>query len=313
MDRPGLTELNAVIAIARKGTFRAAAIELDMSTTALSLAIGKLEANLGVRLFNRTTRSLSLTGAGRLFVEQVGPALQDIEGALDAVRSERDTPSGTIRINAAPFAARDIISPLVLEFLRRYPDMVVDIVTEGRLVDIVADGFDIGVRVAGLVPTDMIAVPLGRAQRYATVASPEYLETHGTPLVPPDLLNHQCVRVRLPDGSLFRWRFEKEGETAQIDVRGPIILDEATLSRVAVLEHTGIGLFMEQSVIEDIEAGRLVRVLEDWTPPFPGLCLYYPGRRNLSAGVKAFLALARVHAAARSRDREDSVQAPADA
>lgn len=305
MEKAGLTELNAVIAIARRGTFRAAAIDLNMSTTALSLAIGKLEANLGVRLFNRTTRSLSLTGAGRLFVDRVGPALQDIHGALDAVRSERDTPSGTIRINAAPFAARDIISPLVLEFLRRYPDMVVDIVTEGRLVDIVADGFDIGVRVAGLVPTDMIAVPLGHQQRYAVVASPEYLEKHGTPLVPPDLLDHPCIRVRLPDGSIFRWRFEKEGETAQIDVRGPVILDEASLSRVAVLEHTGIGFFMEQSVIEDIEAGRLIRVLADWTPPFPGLCLYYPGRRNLAAGVKAFLALARVHAAARSRIRDD--------
>ncbi|MCF6371129.1 LysR family transcriptional regulator [Rhizobium halophilum] len=301
-DKTGLTELNAVIAIARRGTFRAAAIDLNMSTTALSLAIGKLEASLGVRLFNRTTRSVSLTGAGRLFVEQVGPALQDLRSALDAVRSERDTPSGTIRINAAPFAARDIISPLVLEFLRRYPDMIVDIVTEGRLVDIVADGFDIGVRVAGLVPTDMITVPLGRAQRYAIVASPDYLEKHGTPLVPPDLLNHQCIRVRLPDGSLFRWRFEKDGETAQIDVRGPIILDEANLSRVAVLEATGIGLFMEQSVMEDIETGRLIRVLDDWTPPFPGLCLYYPGRRNLSAGVKAFLALARVHAAGRSRN-----------
>lgn len=305
MEKAGLTELNAVIAIARRGTFRAAAIDLNMSTTALSLAIGKLEANLGVRLFNRTTRSLSLTGAGRLFVDRVGPALQDIHGALDAVRSERDTPSGTIRINAAPFAARDIISPLVLEFLRRYPDMIVDIVTEGRLVDIVADGFDIGVRVAGLVPTDMIAVPLGHQQRYAVVASPEYLEKHGTPLVPPDLLDHPCIRVRLPDGSIFRWRFEKEGETAQIDVRGPVILDEASLSRVAVLEHTGIGFFMEQSVIEDIEAGRLIRVLADWTPPFPGLCLYYPGRRNLAAGVKAFLALARVHAAVRSRIRDD--------
>ncbi|MER9316164.1 LysR family transcriptional regulator [Mesorhizobium sp. M0659] len=304
MEKAGLTELNAVIAIARRGTFRAAAIDLNMSTTALSLAIGKLEASLGVRLFNRTTRSLSLTGAGRLFVDQVGPALRDIEGALEAVRSERDTPSGTIRINAAPFAARDVISPLVLEFLRRYPDMVVDIVTEGRLVDIVADGFDIGVRVAGLVPTDMITVPLGRPQRYATVASRQYLDTHGTPLVPPDLLNHQCIRVRLPDGSLFRWRFEKDGESAQIDVRGSIILDEANLSRVAVLEHTGIGFFMEQSVIEDIEAGSLIRVLEDWTPPFPGLCLYYPGRRNLSAGVKAFLAMARVHAAARSRNSD---------
>lgn len=301
MEKAGLTELNAVMAIARKGTFRAAAIDLNMSTTALSLAISKLEGNLGVRLFNRTTRSLSLTGAGRLFVEQVGPALQDIQGALEAVRSERDTPSGTIRINAAPFAAREIISPLVLEFLRRYPDMVVDIVTEGKLVDIVADGFDIGVRVAGLVPTDMITVALGRPQRYAVVASPKYLEKHGTPLVPPDLLSHQCIRVRLPDGAVFRWRFEKDGETAQIDVRGQIILDEASLARVAVLEDTGIGFFMEQSVLADIEEGRLTRILNDWTPPFPGLCLYYPGRRNLSAGVKAFLALARVHATAQAR------------
>ncbi|KQQ59769.1 LysR family transcriptional regulator [Rhizobium sp. Leaf311] len=301
MDKAGLTELNAVIAIARRGTFRAAAIDLGMSTTALSLAINKLEANLGVRLFNRTTRSLSLTGAGRLFVEQVGPALQDIQGALEAVRSERDTPSGTIRINAAPFAAREIISPLVLEYLRRYPDMVVDIVTEGKLVDIVADGFDIGVRVAGLVPTDMITVALGRPQRYAVVASPKYLEKHGTPLVPPDLLGHQCIRVRLPDGAVFRWRFEKDGEMAQIDVRGQIILDEASLARVAVLEDTGIGFFMEQSVLADIEEGRLIRILNDWTPPFPGLCLYYPGRRNLSAGVKAFLALARVHATAQAR------------
>ncbi|MCV3765710.1 LysR family transcriptional regulator [Rhizobium sp. TRM95796] len=298
MDKVGLTDLKAVIAIAHRGTFRAAAIDLDMSTTALSLAIGKLEAHLGVRLFNRTTRSVSLTGAGRLFVDQVGPALQDIEVALEAVRSERLTPSGTIRINAAPFAARDIISPLVLEFLRRYPDMVVDLVTEGRLVDIVAEGFDLGVRVAGLVPSDMIALPLGRPQRYAVVATPEYLAEHDAPKTPADLHHHKCIRVRLPDGSLFRWRFEKDGEILQIDVRGPIILDEAQLSRTAVLAHTGIGYFMEQSVRDDIRTGRLTRLLEDWTPPYPGLCLYYPGRRNLSAGVKAFLALARSQAAA---------------
>jgi DNA-binding transcriptional LysR family regulator len=297
MDKLGLTDLKAVIAIAHRGTFRAAAIDLDMSTTALSLAIGKLEAHLGVRLFNRTTRSVSLTGAGRLFVDQVGPALQDIEVALEAVRSERLTPSGTIRINAAPFAARDIISPLVLEFLRRYPDMVVDLVTEGRLVDIVAEGFDLGVRVAGLVPSDMIALPLGRPQRYAVVATPEYLAEHGVPKTPADLHHHKCMRVRLPDGSLFRWRFEKDGEILQIDVHGPIILDEAQLSRTAVLAHTGIGYFMEQSVLEDIRTGRLTHLLEDWTPPYPGLCLYYPGRRNLSAGVKAFLALARSQAA----------------
>lgn len=246
-----------------------------------------------MRLFNRTTRSVSLTDAGRLFLQQVAPSLQNLHAALDMVRSQRETPSGTIRINAAPFAARAIISPLVLEFLRRYPDMNIDIVTEGKMVDIVKDGFDLGVRVAGLVPSDMIAVSLGRPQRHAVVGSPEYFEQHGKPMVPPDLLNHRCIRVRLPDGSLFRWRFEKDGEQVQIDVRGAIALDEASLTRTAVIEGAGLGYFFEQDVLPDIEAGRVIRILEEWTPPYPGLCLYYPGRRNLSAGVRAFLELAR--------------------
>lgn len=293
MEQLNLGELEAVIAIARRGTFRAAAIDLGMSTTALSHTIGRLEAGLGVRLFNRTTRSVSLTDAGRLFVQQVAPSLQDLHAALETVRSQRETPSGTIRINAAPFAARAIISPLVLEFLRRYPEMNVDLVTEGKMVDIVNDGFDLGVRVAGLVPSDMIAVSLGRPQRHAVVGSPDYFAQHPKPVVPPDLLNHRCIRVRLPDGSLFRWRFEKDDEPVQIDVRGPITLDEAGLVRTSVLEGTGLGYTMEEEVLSEIRAGRLVRVLEDWTPPYPGLCLYYPGRRNLSAGVKAFLDLAR--------------------
>ncbi|ASY71541.1 MULTISPECIES: LysR family transcriptional regulator [Rhizobiaceae] len=293
MEQPNLKELEAIIAIARRGTFRAAAIDLGMSTTALSHTVGRLEAGLGVRLFNRTTRSVSLTDAGRLFMQQVAPSLQDLRTALETVRSQRETPSGTIRINAAPFAARAIISPLVLEFLRRYPDMHVDIVTEGKLVDVVGDGFDLGVRVAGLVPTDMIAVSLGRPQRHAVVGSPEYFEKYGKPLAPPDLFNHKCIRVRLPDGSLFRWRFEKDGEQVQIDVRGPITLDEASLTRTAVLDSAGVGYIFEQDILPDIDAGRVIRILEDWTPPYPGLCLYYPGRRNLSAGVRAFLELAR--------------------
>ncbi|WP_037435952.1 LysR family transcriptional regulator [Sinorhizobium fredii] len=293
MEQPNLKELEAIIAIARRGTFRAAAIDLGMSTTALSHTVGRLEAGLGVRLFNRTTRSVSLTDAGRLFMQQVAPSLQDLRTALETVRSQRETPSGTIRINAAPFAARAIISPLVLEFLRRYPDMHVDIVTEGKLVDVVGDGFDLGVRVAGLVPTDMIAVSLGRPQRHAVVGSPEYFEKYGKPLAPPDLFNHKCIRVRLPDGSLFRWRFEKDGEQVQIDVRGPITLDEARLTRTAVLDSAGVGYIFEQDILPDIDAGRVIRILEDWTPPYPGLCLYYPGRRNLSAGVRAFLELAR--------------------
>ncbi|MEY9102792.1 DNA-binding transcriptional LysR family regulator [Sinorhizobium fredii] len=171
--------------------------------------------------------------------------------------------------------------------------MHVDIVTEGKLVDVVGDGFDLGVRVAGLVPTDMIAVSLGRPQRHAVVGSPEYFEKYGKPLAPPDLFNHKCIRVRLPDGSLFRWRFEKDGEQVQIDVRGPITLDEARLTRTAVLDSAGVGYIFEQDILPDIDAGRVIRILEDWTPPYPGLCLYYPGRRNLSAGVRAFLELAR--------------------
>lgn len=293
MARHNLVELDAVLAVARKASFRGAALELGMSTTALSNTIGKMERLLGVRLFNRTTRSVSLTDAGRNFVEQVGPALKDIHEAMEGVRSQQDTPSGVLRINAFATAAREILSPLILEFVRRHPQVHVDLVTEGRLVDIVADGFDMGVRSADLVPSDMIAVKLGRPRRFAVVASPAYFQGREKPLVPPDLLNHACLRIRLPNGSLYRWHFEKDGQSVQIDVKGPVTLDEASLSRIAVLEVTGIGFFMESDVRDDITAGRLLRVLEDWTPPLSPLCLYYPGRKNPSAAFRAFVELAR--------------------
>ncbi|PSJ40711.1 LysR family transcriptional regulator [Allosphingosinicella deserti] len=293
MRGPGLGDLDAVIAVSRRGSFRAAALDLGMSTTALSNAVAKLEAGLGARLFNRTTRSVALTDAGRSFVGQVGPALQEIHGAMDMVRSHQETPSGTLRINAFATAAREILPPLILEFLRRYPAVHVDLVTEGKLVDIVAAGFDLGVRAANLVPTDMIAVPVGRAQRYAVVGSPAYFQTRKRPINPLDLLEHSCIRIRLPNGALFRWVFEKNGETVQLDVDGRITLDEASLSRAVILDGMGLGFFMEPDVLADIEAGHMVRVLEDWTPPLPGLCLYYPGRRNASAALKAFVGLAR--------------------
>ncbi len=293
MDRPSLAELDAVVAIARAGSFRAAATALGLSTTGLSNAVAKLEARLGVRLFNRTTRSVALTDAGRAFVEQVAPALREIHGAMDGVRSHQATPSGTLRINAFAAGAREIISPLVVTFLRRHPAVHVDLVTEGRLVDIVADGFDLGVRRSDLVPADMIAVALGRPQRYAIVATPGYLRQHGTPQTPADLLGHACIRVRLPNGALLRWSFEKGGETVDIDVAGPVTLDEASLARAVVLEGLGLGLFLEQNVRDDIADGRLTRVLADWTPPLGDLCLYYPGRRNPSAALKAFVDLAR--------------------
>lgn len=297
----GLKGLEAVLAIARRGSFRAAALDLGISTTALSHTIGRLEATLGVRLFNRTTRSVSLSDAGRSFVERIGPAVAEIRMAMETAQSLRRTPSGLLRINASVQAGREI-APLVLSFLHRFPDMQVDLVTEGRLVDIVAEGFDMGVRPVDLVPRDMIALPLGRPQRYAVVASPAWLAAHPVPLTPADLPLHDCIRVRLPNGVLFRWQFERGGETVQVDAKGRLTLDEAAIARTAVLNGAGIGFFIDQDVADDIAADRMVRLLEEWTPPRPGFSLYYPSRRNPSAGFTAFLSMVREAAARHAKD-----------
>lgn len=293
MIKSSLTDLDAVLVVARSGKFRTAAIELGVSTTALSNAVAKLERTLGVRLFNRTTRSVFLTEAGQQFVAQVAPAVRDIHEAMDVVRSRQATPSGTLRINAFPTAAREIFSSLVLPFVRKYPQVHVDVVTEGRMVDIVAGGFDFGIRSSDRVPVDMIALPLGFARRNVVVASPAYLEANGTPLSPQDLANHACLRVRLPNGAIFRWPFEKDGQSVHVDVEGPLTLDEASLARTAAVASAGITLAMESDVRDDIEAGRLVRVLNDWTPTLSTLSLYYPNRRNPTAAFKAFIDFAR--------------------
>ncbi len=299
MIRHSLIELEAVLAIVRCGSFRAAALDLGMSTTAISNAVGKLERELAVRLFNRTTRSVSLTYAGRIFVAQIKPALEDIQKAMNTARSQQETPSGTLRINAFATAAREIMAPLVLTYLQRYPQVHIDLVTEGRLVDVIAAGFDLGVRSADLVPSNAIAIPLGQMRRMAVAASPAFFESRAIPQVPQELLAYPCLRVRLPNGALFRWRFEKSGEELQLDVEGPITLDEASLTRIAVTNGVGIGYFMETDIREDIAAGRLIRILEDWTPPLAPLCLYYSNRRNPSAAFQAFIALARDFAAGR--------------
>lgn len=290
-----LSELDAVIAVARRASFRQAAIDLDVSTTALSSTVARLEASIETRLFNRTTRSVAVTEAGKLFLEQVGPALQDLRAALDTVRSHNAGPSGTLRINAFASAARAELLPLVVAFLRHHPKVHIDLVTEGRLVDIVADGFDFGVRSASLVPSDMIVIPFGRPQRYAVVGTPAYFDIYGKPRTPLDLLNHRCLRVRLPNGAIFPWHFERDGEVTRLDVSGPLTLDESSVVKAVVQENMGLGFFMEEDVRDEIESGRFERVLEDWTPPRDKLCLYYPNRRNPSAAVKAFIALARAN------------------
>lgn len=291
--RLGLNELEAVMAVARRASFRQAAIDLDVSTTALSNTIAKLEATLETRLFNRTTRSVSLTEAGKMYLEQVGPTLQDLRAALEAVRSHNAGPSGVLRINAFASAARAALLPLVLEYLRRYPKVHIDLVTEGRLVDIVADGFDLGVRSANLVPSDMIVIALCQPQRYAVVGTPAYFDRYGRPRTPADLLQHQCIRIRLPNGAIYPWYFERAGEVTRLDVDGQLTLDEPGVAKAVVQEGVGLGFFMEHDVQAEIEAGQFERVLEDWTPPRDNLCLYYPNRRNPSAALKAFTALAR--------------------
>ena len=293
MTRSALTDLDAVLSVARQGTFRAAALDLGMSTTALSNAIAKLEQRLGVRLFNRTTRSVSLTDAGKAFVERVGPAMTDIHDAMLAAQSLQETPTGTLRINGFASAAREVMAPIILTFLRRYPQVHVDLVTEGRLVDIVAAGFDLGLRPADLVPTDMVSLSLGLHRSNAVVASPDFLRMHGKPIVPTDLYRFHCIRARLPNNALFRWRFEKDGEAVQIDVQGAITLDEQSLVRMAAHSGIGLGYIMEADVREDLAAGRLVRVLEDWTPALAPLALYYPGRKNPPAAFRAFIQVAR--------------------
>ncbi len=293
MKQAGLFELNAVVAVATRRSFRAAAAELGMSPSALSHAIGALEQRLGVRLFHRTTRSVALSEAGAQFIARIRPALRDIAEAIEGINDFRDTPTGTLRLNTSEGAARQILTPLVLRYLAQYPDMTVDIVTEGRFVDIVAEGFDAGIRTLDSVPGDMIAVPIGGPQRFCVVATPGYFAGRDLPVVPGDLLGHRCIRRRMPSGASYRWEFEKDGEILAVDVPGPLILDHDALMLEAALAGAGIAYLIEHAALAHVVAGRLRRVLEDWTPPFPGMALYYPGRRHVPAGLRAFIDLIR--------------------
>jgi DNA-binding transcriptional LysR family regulator len=293
MHKSGLVELNAVMAVARLGGFRAAAVELGMSSTALSHAVAGLEARLGVRLFNRTTRSVALSEAGEQFVAAIAPALADIQQAMETAKNLRSTPTGTLRLNSSVGAARQILVPVVLEYLRRYPEMKVDIVTEARRVDIVGKGFDAGIRTVDTVPGDMIAVPFGPALRFLVVGTPDYFRRYPKPKKPGDLMAHRCIRTRWPSGGMARWEFQKRADAVQLDVPGELTLDEPSLMRDAALAGAGLAYLWEASIAQDLADGRLVPVLTDWTPSAPGLCRYYPGRRNLPAGLRAFIDLLR--------------------
>ncbi|MGA8134265.1 MAG: LysR family transcriptional regulator [Pseudomonas gingeri] len=292
MRTSGLTELEAVLAVARHRSFRAAAAELEVSTSALSHAVSALESRIGARLFNRTTRSVALSEAGAQFVESISPAMSTIRAAMEQAGSHAGIPAGTLRINTAVGAAKQAM-PLFVEYMRRYPQMNVDIVTEGKLIDIVVEGFDAGIRLHESVPQDMIAIPLGLPLRLLVMGSPEYFSRHPVPQTPTDLLKHRCIRLRLPSGRIYHWEFERHGETHAVDVQGVLTLDESTLVLEAARAGLGLVYATQWNAATDLAAGTLVSVLEDWTPPFDGLSLYYPGRRHVPAGLRALIELIR--------------------
>ena len=297
--RASQLELEAVVAVARHGGFRVAARELDMSSSALSHAVAALEARLGVRLFNRTTRSVALSAEGEQFVAEVAPALATIRTAMERIDEHRTEPIGILRLNLTHGAARMILSPLILEYMHRYPQVSVDMVTEAAMVDIVGQGFDAGVRLEEFVPPDMIAVPITGPIRSIVVGSPAYFAGRKPPRTPGDLAKHNCIRRRTGSGTIYRWEFEKRGENLTVDAPGQLTLDEEQLMLEAALAGQGLAYLSNVTTADAIGAGLLLPVLEDWSPQFPGLCLYYPSRRNMSARLRAFIDLIRQQAKSR--------------
>jgi DNA-binding transcriptional LysR family regulator len=291
--KASLAELEAVVAVARHGGFRPAARELGVSSSALSHSVAALEERLAVRLFNRTTRSVSLTSAGEHFVAEISQALRSIEHAVDEVGARASEPSGTLRLNMAPGAARLMLQPIILEYARRYPKVTIEVVTESALVDITGAGFDAGARLADAVPPDMVAVAVFPKLRMVIVGTPAYLSSRQLPTSPADLLDHKCIGMRLASGRIYRWEFERRGETILLDVQGNIVLDSTDLILIAALEGAGLAYVEEQGAASYIASGRLIQVLDEWTPPFPGLSLYFAGRRHIPIKLRALIDLIR--------------------
>jgi DNA-binding transcriptional LysR family regulator len=288
-----LTHLAAFAAVARHCSFARAAVELGLSPSAVSYAIRGLEERLGVSLFNRTTRSVALTDAGQRLLQRLAPALGDIGDALEEMNTFRAKPAGTLRINTSRAAAHLLLAPLIPRFLAAYPDVQLDIVDDDALADIVGGGFDVGVRFEESVPEDMVAVALGGRQRSVVIAAPGYLRGRSLPEHPRDLAGHDCIRYRFPSGRVYKWEFEKDGVELEIDVKGRVTLGDPPLCVQAALQGVGVAFMVEGYVDELVAQGRLVRLLEDWCPHFPGFMLYYPRQRRMSPALRAFIDLAR--------------------
>ncbi|MGC1304164.1 MAG: LysR family transcriptional regulator [Caulobacteraceae bacterium] len=289
-----MMELEAVLAVARTGGFRAAARELDVSSSALSHAIASLEERLGVRLFNRTTRSVSLSAAGEQFVAEVAPALGAIRSAIDHAGEHADEPTGALRLNMSTTTARVLLKPLILEYQRRYPRVDLEIVTDDALSDVIGQGCDAGIRPTETVQPDMIAVPIAAPSPFRVVGAPAYFEGRPRPTHPGQLGEHRCIRARLASGRIWRWELKRGVEAFLIEPPGSLILDENGLVREAAVAGAGLAYLLDEAAVrEDLAAGRLISVLSDWTTTCPGLSLYYAGRRNLPSRLRAFIDLTR--------------------
>lgn len=288
-----LSDLNALIAVARSRGFRDAARITGTSASGLSEAVRRLEARLGVRLLHRTTRSVAPTEAGERLLERLRPALTEVEAALDVVNTFRDKPAGTLKLNVPLSAARLILPGIVPAFLAAYPEVRLEVIAEESFVDVLAAGCDAGIRYGERLEQDMIAVPIGpRVQRFATAAAPAYLERHGQPAHPRDLLDHACFRGRFASGSMPPWEFERNGEVVHVDPTGPLLIQVG--GAVDLMVDTAVAGMGLVSLFEDwlspyFASGALVPVLEDWWPSFPGPFLYYPGRRLVPAPLRAFI------------------------
>jgi DNA-binding transcriptional LysR family regulator len=289
MPRTDPSELAPFLAVARHLSFRRAAEEMGVTPSALSHALRAIEEKLDVRLVNRTTRSVALTAAGERLFARIVPAYRDIEDALADLDAFRDTPAGSLRINAGHPSTQLVLLPLVTRFLAAHPAIDVEIVVDNALVDMVAEGFDAGVRFGEILAQDMIAVPLGPRQRSAYVASPKFFERHPMPTRPEDLRDLPCIRFRFDTGRYYAWEFARRGKTLSVEVDGQLTLGEMDLVVQAALDGTGIAFAFEAQVKGLIDHGRLMRVLEDWSPSYPGFYLYYPSRRQMPSALRAFV------------------------
>ncbi|TCV92631.1 LysR family transcriptional regulator [Biostraticola tofi] len=293
MAKPTLDGLRAFAAIATHNSFRRAADHLGVSHSSLSLGLKQLESELGVRLFHRTTRSVSLTEAGEQLQKRLNPVLHQLEQLLGDISAAGGQPTGRLRINGSEPAIRVLLQRVVPRFTANFPGMELDLVAEGQLVDIVEQGFDAGVRLGEAVPRDMIAVRLSEDMRFLAVCAPHYLAGRELPATPEDLLKHQCIRQRLPSGKRYRWEFSRHGQTMAIDVPGNLTLDNIQLMIEAAHQGLGIAYVPELSVRQRLDEGKLVSLLEDWSPCIPGLFLYFPANRHMPAGLRAFIDLAK--------------------